>query len=295
MTYKEKLQDKIYEIEQAFSQYFDNALPASELINDAMLYSLNAGGKRIRPLLLLELCKAYGGQKEKAMPFAVALEMIHTYSLIHDDLPCMDDDDLRRGKPTSHVVYGYDMAVLAGDGLLNRAYEVMIGEVVKNKGEWALCCAMQTIAESAGASGMILGQVADIKLQADDMSPDTLDYINHYKTGQLLTAAIVAGAQIADAPETEIEKLKSIGQEIGLLFQVVDDLLDIIGNVETLGKRTQMDIQNDKITYPLLLGIDQTQMKIREIQVRLNHKINELMIDADFLVETIQFLVNRDH
>ncbi len=287
--------DKIARFEHDMETYFKGSSRAQKLINDAMLYSLKAGGKRIRPLLLIEMCLTFGGSYEDAIDFAMGIEMIHTYSLIHDDLPCMDDDDLRRGKPTNHVVYGYDMAVLAGDGLLNKAYEVMLERVIRNHNSPRDIQAMSEILKAAGSSGMILGQVADIKYQSDDMDVETLDFINHHKTGKLIIAAMKSGAILGGASSTEVDAVAKIADNMGLLFQVVDDLLDLIGSAEKLGKRTQMDIKNDKLTYPMLLGLENTQKRIRQLEQDILKGIKALDAQSEFLIDTVKFLVNREY
>lgn len=300
----------IQTIEQSFSESIHALIrttsfpeiegPSRKLISDAMLYSLNAGGKRIRPMMLLEMARAYGGEISKtepfamAMPFAMAIEMIHTYSLVHDDLPSMDDDDLRRGKPTNHVVFGEDIAILAGDGLLNLASELMIQSAIENAGDIKCLRAMHEIMGASGANGMILGQVADIKFNDATVDLERLDYINGYKTGKLLTAAIVAGGILGGADDEEVEKLRSIGKDMGHLFQIVDDLLDVVGDETKLGKRTQIDSKNLKITYPGLIGIEATRAKITEIANRLKDRIHTLQIEPTFLVSLVDFLVDRD-
>ncbi|GAU76967.1 polyprenyl synthetase family protein [Fusibacter sp. 3D3] len=288
-------QEKIAQFEHCLDAYFEGTSQAQRLINEAMLYSLKAGGKRIRPLLLIEMCLAFGGTYEDAIDFAVGIEMIHTYSLIHDDLPCMDDDDLRRGKPTNHVVYGYDMAVLAGDGLLNKAYEVMLDRVTQKNDSSDAIRAMSEILKASGSQGMILGQVADIKYQSDDMDVETLDFINHHKTGKLIIAAMKSGAILGGASSEAIDAVARIADKMGLLFQVVDDLLDLIGSAEKLGKRTQMDIKNDKRTYPMLLGLENTQLRIKQLEYEILNGIKALPIQSEFLIDTVKFLVNRDY
>lgn len=268
---------------------------AKRHLADAMLYSLTAGGKRIRPMLVLEMAMAYGGKVNNAMSYAAAIEMIHTYSLIHDDLPCMDDDDLRRGKPTNHVIYGEDIAVLAGDALLNLASELMLEATLNNGGALNHLNAMREIMRASGANGMILGQVADIKYHDGLIDVQQLDFINHNKTGRLLTAAIVAGAYLGGASESEILLLRQIGADIGKLFQVVDDVLDVEGSQAKLGKRTQIDVKNQKTTYPNLLGMDQTKSVIKQLTDEVNEKIEQLSIDVTFLKELVTFLANRDH
>ena len=295
MSYLNAYYNTIEAFEAQLPKYFKGKHPMEKLIEESMLYSLEAGGKRIRPMLLLEFCHAYGGKQSEAYPFASAIEMIHTYSLIHDDLPCMDNDDLRRGKPTNHVRYGYDMAVLAGDALLNKASEIMIDQCLISD-EPSLCIkAMAEIMSASGTKGMILGQVADIKMQSTDISVEDLDFINHHKTGKLLTASILAGAILGGASVDECLLIKEIGYDLGLLFQVVDDLLDVTGDVEKMGKRTQIDIQNDKTTYPLLLGIEQTKLRIEKMRSQLISKVSKLEMNSEFLVDTINFLSVREY
>lgn len=268
---------------------------AKSLIVDSMLYSLNAGGKRIRPRLLLEMCLAYSGDIERAKPFALAIEMIHTYSLIHDDLPSMDDDDLRRGKPTNHKVFGEDIAILAGDALLNFAHELMITSALNQKGDMTLLSAAHEISKAAGVRGMILGQVADIKYHNDSITTEILDFINANKTGKLLTAAIVSGGIIGGANDKEVELLRSIGYDMGLLFQIVDDVLDVIGDEAVIGKRIQNDVQNHKKTYPGLLGLEEAQTEVRKLSQEIEKKIDRLSIDPSFLKSLNEFLVKRNY
>lgn len=273
----------------------DCSTPARQLISDAMLYSLHAGGKRLRPTLLLEMAFAYKGDMKAALNFACALEMIHTYSLIHDDLPSMDDDDLRRGKPTNHVVYGEDIAILAGDGLLNLSSELMLDTVIENGGSIRMMRAMREILNAAGSSGMILGQVADIKYHEHAINLEKLDFINTFKTGKLLTAALIAGATIGDASDSDIKALGEIGILMGLLFQIVDDVLDVVGDQEKMGKRTQIDSKNDKTTYPGMLGLDRTYEIIGKLKHELKEKVDQLSIDKTYLFSLVDFLVDRDY
>lgn len=273
----------------------DCSTSARKLISEAMLYSLNAGGKRLRPMLLLEMASAYHADMDVAVNYACALEMIHTYSLIHDDLPCMDDDDLRRGKPTNHIVFGEDIAILAGDGLLNLAAELMINTVIEHKGSERLLLAMREILNASGSSGMILGQVADIKYHESSVDVERLDFINQYKTGKLITSALIAGAYLGDATDEEIILLGQIGISIGLLFQIVDDVLDVVGDPGKLGKRTQIDSKNDKKTYPSLIGMERTNESVNELKKTIQEKVEKLPIDQTFLLSLVDFLVEREY
>ncbi|GAB6108867.1 polyprenyl synthetase family protein [Fusibacter bizertensis] len=267
---------------------------AKKIISESMNYSLGAGGKRIRPLLLLEIAKSYGANLNLAVEFALAIEMIHTYSLIHDDLPSMDNDDLRRGKPTNHVVFGEDIAILTGDSLLNLSTEVMIEAIIQHGGEQRSLKAMREILNAAGPSGMILGQVADIKYHEEALDRASLDFINQNKTGKLLSACILAGAYLGGASGDEIEKLEHIGTDIGMLFQLVDDVLDVVGDEQKIGKRTQIDVKNNKTTYPSLLGLDETKRIISDLQTKLLISIDQLEIDKTFLKSLVTFLGSRE-
>ena len=228
-----------------------------KLLCESMRYSLLAGGKRVRPVLLLAACDMLGGDLEQAKAPAAALEMIHTYSLIHDDLPGMDDDDFRRGRPTNHKVYGVGHAILAGDGLLNLAYETLLANAAAYpenlKGHML---AAKAIANRAGVCGMIAGQSLD--LSSEHMEPDVerLQYIHTHKTADLLTAPLMAAAYIAGASEEQIEALRRFGYCLGIAFQIDDDLLDVEGDAALLGKQTGMDAQRGKMTWPALMGVE---------------------------------------
>ncbi len=223
----------------------------------AMTYSVMAGGKRLRPRMLLAACDMLNGDVEKALPLACAVEMIHTYSLIHDDLPCMDNDDYRRGKPTNHKVYGEGFAVLAGDGLLSYAFEIMLGAALENADQSAYLQAVHEIANGAGVHGMVAGQACDLdgekELSAD---AEMLRYINTHKTGAMLKAAVCAGGYAAGADETAIAALESFGAAYGLLFQITDDILDVEGDFARMGKTLGKDAGADKLTYVRLYGLE---------------------------------------
>lgn len=233
------------------------------VLAESMLYSLKAGGKRLRPVLLLACCDALGGSVEEALPFACALEMIHTYSLIHDDLPAMDNDDLRRGKPTNHKVFGEGLAVLAGDGLLNAAMEVMLKQAVQ-MGDLRGVKAAEAIARRAGVTGMIAGQVMDVTQEGTEPTHDKVVYIHAHKTADLLTAPLEAGALLAGAQEDVLASCIEYGQHLGLAFQMVDDLLDVEGDAALLGKQTGMDAQLNKLTWIAVHGIEQTKQDAAE-------------------------------
>lgn len=247
-------------VEESLTSFISGAENSPQkIIFDSMKYSLEAGGKRIRPVLLLETIKMMGGDCSAGIPFACAVEYIHTYSLIHDDLPAMDDDDLRRGKPTNHKVFGEAVAILAGDGLLNSAFEIMSGEILKNNCIGSVK-AMNVIASCAGVNGMIAGQIVDIESEGRSISYEELRYLHSKKTGALIKASVMAGAYIAGANEEELKAVERYSENIGLAFQITDDILDVTGNTSELGKNTGSDIQNDKSTYVSLFGIEKARL-----------------------------------
>ena len=259
----------------------------------AMNYSLEAGGKRLRPIFLLESAKLFGNAEKRALPFASALEMIHTYSLIHDDLPAMDDDDLRRGKPTSHVVFGQARAILAGDALLNSAHTIMIhAALVDPQMERANKAALE-ISKCAGADGMIVGQVADIANENIAMDMDTLNYINDNKTGALIEAAFVAGSILGGASDDETRKMRKVAQNIGLSFQIIDDILDIEGDTAIIGKPVGSDAKNEKTTYPSLIGLKESKDHAIYLTNEAIDILKELPYNTEFLEDLVNELLSR--
>jgi len=236
-----------------------------EKLYDSMRYSLMAGGKRLRPILVLAVLEALGKPVDRGIPYAVALEMIHTYSLIHDDLPAMDDDDLRRGKPTNHKVYGEATAILAGDALLTRAF-AYIAEAYMSCAEISAETTVKLIAElgrRAGAAGMVGGQVADLEGEGRRLDMTELEFIHLHKTGDLLVAALRGGGYLGGATDEQLEALTRYGISIGLAFQIQDDILNVEGSAEVLGKAVGSDLQRQKATYPALLGLDESKKRLR--------------------------------
>ncbi|MDD5898130.1 MAG: polyprenyl synthetase family protein [Clostridia bacterium] len=228
-------------------------------LRSAMRYSLLLPGKRLRPCLLLAAYHLLREDWQTVLPFACALEMIHTYSLVHDDLPAMDDDALRRGKPTNHRVYGEDMAILAGDGLLNMAYETMLDAPFTQEHPAQAVRSMREIAYRAGVRGMVAGQTLDVKLEGKEPSVESVRYIHMHKTADLLTAPVVAGLMLADATEEQLQAARVYGRGLGIAFQIEDDLLDLEGDVQALGKETGMDAQRGKMTWPSVRGVEQAR------------------------------------
>jgi geranylgeranyl diphosphate synthase type II len=252
--------------------YLDRYLPSEdtypESIHRAMRYSLFAGGKRLRPVLTLAAAEAVGGEAEDALPAAGALEMIHTYSLIHDDLPAMDDDSLRRGKPTSHVVFGEAIAILAGDALLTQAFHLMAGAPAEECSERERRLrGIALLADAAGVNGMVGGQVVDIESEGRPAGEEVLDYIHEHKTGALIRAAAELGALLGGGSEDDIVRLADYGRKIGLAFQIVDDILDVEGNAETLGKSAGKDEKAGKVTYPSVHGLHAARRRAKELAV----------------------------
>ncbi|XP_023512846.1 geranylgeranyl pyrophosphate synthase, chloroplastic-like [Cucurbita pepo subsp. pepo] len=246
-------------------------------IHEAMRYSLMAGGKRVRPVLCIAACELVGGNESMAMPAACAVEMIHTMSLIHDDLPCMDNDDLRRGKPTNHKVFGEDVAVLAGDALLAFAFEHVAVSTI-GVAPPRIVRAIGELAKSIGSEGLVAGQVVDINSEgAADAGLQQLEFIHLHKTAALLEAAVVLGAILGGGSNEEVEKLRNFARYIGLLFQVVDDILDVTKSSNELGKTAGKDLVADKVTYPKLMGIE----KSREFAQKLNRDAQDQLSGFD--------------
>ena len=263
-------------------------------LSETMRYSLLAGGKRIRPVLLLAVCEMLGGDMEQALVPAAALEMIHTYSLIHDDLPGMDDDDYRRGRLTNHKVYGVGHAILAGDGLLNYAYECLLGNAQKFMGNLkGHVKAASAIAARAGVCGMIAGQSIDLLSEHAKPDGDTLGYIHAHKTADLLTAPLVAAAYICGANEAQIDALTKFGACVGLAFQIDDDLLDVEGDAAQMGKQTGMDAQRGKMTWPALYGVEESKRRSGELWQQAAESIASFGERAWFLEEFARQLKER--
>ena len=285
--YKRKIEERMKEIVSGLNT------PGN--LKAAMSYSLEAGGKRLRPLLVLAVLRAYGKDPLIGLDTACAIEMIHTYSLIHDDLPSMDDDDLRRGKPTNHKVFGEATAILAGDGLLTLAFGV-IANMEKNP--LSPATALELVAElskAAGAEGMVGGQVADIEGEQQDLRLAELEYIHVHKTGKLLSYSILAGAILAGADEEERKHLREYAHHLGLAFQIQDDILDIEGNESKIGKRVGSDETNHKSTYPALLSLSGAKEKL-DYHVKLaKEALMQAEIQHDILTEMLDLVAKRDH
>ncbi len=267
--------------------------PGSEIYN-AMKYSLAAGGKRLRPVLALAVCDLLGAGRNDVMPYACALEMIHTYSLIHDDLPAMDNDDYRRGMPTNHKVFGEALAVLAGDALLNKAYELMLSYMLrKGKCSEAYIKAMSLIAANAGADGMIRGQTIDMTSEGSIVSEETLKYMHRCKTGALIKASVLAAAIIGGASSAENDSLEKYAESIGLAFQIKDDIMDVQSSLEQMGKPAGSDAASNKTTYVSMFGLDMAAQLLDEAVDSATEALGCFGDRAVFLKELALFIKNR--
>ncbi|MCT7953646.1 geranylgeranyl diphosphate synthase CrtE [Laspinema palackyanum] len=275
----------------------DQSLPikAPETIYEAMRYSLLAGGKRLRPILCLASCELVGGTVDMAMPTACALEMVHTMSLIHDDLPAMDNDDYRRGKLTNHKVYGEDIAILAGDGLLVYAFEVVATQT-QNVPAPRVLKAIAQLAHAFGADGVVGGQVVDLQCEGKtDTSVETLHFIHTHKTGALLEACVVCGAILGGASDEDVQRLSRYAQNIGLAFQIIDDILDITKTQEELGKTAGKDLQAQKATYPSIWGLEESTRQAQALIEQAKAELASFGNKALPLLTLADFITNRSN
>lgn len=275
------------EINSALKEY----LPAADdVVSQAMRYSVENGGKRIRPALLLEFCRVCGGDYKKAVPFACALEMIHTYSLIHDDLPCMDNDDFRRGKPSCHIAFGEEYALLAGDALLTLAFETAMKS---NLSAEITVRAAKELAKAAGVMGMVGGQVLDLQNEGKKVGIPDLQKTDELKTGELIRAACVLGCVCAGADDKKIAAAEKYAHDIGIAFQIVDDILDVTSDEETLGKPIGSDEENQKSTYVSLLGIEKSRKTAEELTLNAQKALDAFDGDVTSLKDFAEKLKNR--
>lgn len=263
----------------------------------AMNYSVLAGGKRIRPILMLETYKLFGGSNKAIESFVAAIELIHTYSLVHDDLPAMDDDELRRGKLTTHAKFGEAMGVLAGDGLLNYAFEIALDTLDETKGadNRAVIRSLKVLAKKAGIYGMIGGQVVDVEAEKQyGISKNRLDFIYELKTGALIEATMMIGAILGGATDEEVEQIEEVAKKIGLAFQIQDDVLDVIGETETIGKSVGSDEKNQKATYVVFEGLEKAKQEVADLTDDAIAILQELPYENPFLTELLRWMVLRD-
>lgn len=293
-NYAELRDEKVKEIEEILKSYLPEQNGYQKIIMDAMEYSLMAGGKRLRPMLMQETYRLFGGTEKVIEPFMAAQEMIHTYSLVHDDLPAMDDDELRRGRKTTHVVYGEDMGILAGDALLNYAFETAAAAFDKYP-EKALQIgkAMKILGNKAGIYGMLGGQVVDVKETGHAVDKDVLDFIYALKTGALLESSMMIGATLAGADDESIALIEKVASKVGLAFQVQDDILDVTSTAEVLGKPIHSDEKNEKTTYVTLLGIDKAEKIVEKESVEAIELLKSLPVRNDYLEWLLTQLIHR--
>ena len=293
-NYAELRDEKVKEIEEILKSYLPEQNGYQRIIMDAMEYSLMAGGKRLRPMLMQETYRLFGGTEKVIEPFMAAQEMIHTYSLVHDDLPAMDDDELRRGRKTTHVVYGEDMGILAGDALLNYAFETAAAAFDEYP-EKALQIgkAMKSLGNKAGIYGMLGGQVVDVKETGHAVDKDVLDFIYALKTGALLESSMMIGATLAGADNESIALIEKVASKVGLAFQVKDDILDVTSTAEVLGKPIHSDEKNEKTTYVTLLGIDKAEKIVEKESVEAIELLKSLPVRNDYLEWLLTQLIHR--
>ena len=287
---KKKLEEYNSKINSSLIEHLPSANDGQIDVVRAMKYSLSNGGKRLRPVLTLEFCKMCGGDIDAAMNYACAVEYVHTYSLIHDDLPCMDDDDMRRGNPSCHKMYGEAMALLAGDGLLTHAFEICASsDLDAQKNADAVCL----LSQNAGVGGMIGGQVIDLKYEAGDPTISDILSVHKLKTGALISAACLLGCIAAGASNEQLSAASKYAYLIGTAFQIKDDLLDVQGDEAVLGKPVGSDAENDKTTYVTLVGVQKAQKDVEKLTAKAIEILNEFD-DNEFMKALSEYLVNRE-
>lgn len=293
MNFKEELQKRVNEIEKIIREY----LPAEEgfqkTVIQAMNYSILAGGKRLRPMFMQETYRLFGGSTKVVEPFMAAMEMIHTYSLVHDDLPAMDNDEYRRGRKTTHVVYGEAMGILAGDALLNYAFETATRAFEMEPANIHIGRALRILAVKAGIYGMIGGQTVDVEAVGQPLTREKLDFIYELKTGALIEAAMMTGAVLAGASNEQVNTVEQIASDVGLAFQIQDDILDVTSTMEELGKPIGSDEKNEKTTYVTIKGLDQAKADVEMISKRAMDALHSLDREDAYLQALMESLINR--
>lgn len=297
MNWEIKLQERVAEVEAVIQKYLPEETGYQKTVLEAMNYSVLAGGKRLRPMLMEETYRLFGGDSKIVEPFMAAIEMIHTYSLVHDDLPSMDNDEYRRGRKTTHVVYGEGMAILAGDGLLNYAFETALKAFDMEPANSAIGKAMQVLAKKAGVYGMIGGQTADIQAEDMDQSKVTnelLLFIHENKTAALIQSAMMIGAILAGASEEAVAAVEKIAYNVGIAFQIQDDILDITSSLEVLGKMTGSDEKNHKVTYVTLNGMEKSKEDVEKLSKEAIELLDSFENKNEFLNKLIEELITRE-
>ena len=294
MEIAKEMEKRTKDIESILTGYLPKEEGYQRTVFAAMNYSVMAGGKRLRPMLMQETYRLFGGTSRVIEPFMAAMEFIHTYSLVHDDLPAMDNDEYRRGKKTTHAVYGEAMGILAGDALLNYAYETAARAFAMEPGNPAIGRAFQVLAEKAGVYGMVGGQVVDVESEGGDMTRPKLDFIYQMKTGALLEGSMLIGAILAGASDEECCIVEEAARVTGMAFQIQDDILDVTSTLEVLGKPIGSDEKNHKSTYVTLYGIEKAKEDVAALSERAITQINSLPVENAFLTELLRYLISRD-
>lgn len=295
MKFKDEMKERIGHIEAVLDWYLPRPEGLQKTVLTAMNTTVKSGGKRLRPMLMEETYHMFGGEGEVIEPFMAAIEMIHTYSLIHDDLPALDNDDYRRGKKTCHIVYGEDMAILAGDALLNYAYETASKAFDMAKGQETerVIQAMKILASKPGIYGMIGGQTADVELEGTPLTMEQILFIHKNKTSALIEACMMIGAVLAGADEDEVKRMEQCGEAIGLAFQIQDDILDLVGDEEEIGKPVSSDERNHKVTYVTLKGLEQSKEDVREISMKAIDILKDYDQENGYLTRLTEYLISR--
>ncbi|WP_346683832.1 polyprenyl synthetase family protein [Anaerostipes butyraticus] len=295
MKFKDEMKERIGHIEAVLDWYLPRPEGLQKTVLTAMNTTVKSGGKRLRPMLMEETYHMFGGEGEVIEPFMAAIEMIHTYSLIHDDLPALDNDDYRRGKKTCHIVYGEDMAILAGDALLNYAYETASKAFDMAKGQETerVIQAMKILASKPGIYGMIGGQTADVELEGTPLTMEQILFIHKNKTSALIEACMMIGAVLAGADEDEVKRMEQCGEAIGLAFQIQDDILDLVGDEEEIGKPVGSDERNHKVTYVTLKGLEQSKEDVREISMKAIDILKDYDQENGYLTRLTEYLISR--
>ncbi len=295
MEIKTEIAARVEQIETIIRQYLPREEGYQKTIFEAMNYSILAGGKRLRPMLMLETYRLFGGKSKVIEPFMAAMEMIHTYSLVHDDLPAMDNDEYRRGKKTTHAVYGEAMGILAGDALLNYAFETATKAFELEPDNIRIGKALRVLATKAGVYGMVGGQVVDVESEQDAaMTKEKLDFIYELKTGALIEASMLIGAILAGATKNEQKVIEDVAKEVGLAFQIQDDILDVTSTLEVLGKPIGSDEKNHKITYVTYEGIEKSKADVVRLSESAVAHMDSLVVQNEFLRELILYLIARE-
>ena len=295
LDFKVQKEQKVREIEDSLQNYLPKQKGYQKIIMEAMGYSLLAGGKRLRPMLMKETYTLFGGHSKVIEPFMAAIEMVHTYSLVHDDLPAMDNDEYRRGRKTTHVVYGEDMAILAGDALLNYAFETAVKAfVLEPEDSLTIGNAIRVLGEKAGIYGMIGGQVVDVRSAGCKISGELLAFIYRLKTGALIEASVMIGAVLAGVKEEEIGKMEEIAGKIGLAFQIQDDILDVTSTTEILGKPVHSDEKNEKTTYVTWKGLEKAKEEAARLTEEAVEELRSIGKECGFMEELLRRLVYRE-